>query len=148
MKQSLALLFVSIATLAGCAVSPAGDEGPSVANESAAKKPQTGDCVCSGGHMSESYCTQFGAPWTSLGDACVWPAKSKQGALTAEQCQATGVKHSGDGSGRDIYNLGITCSIQSPADCRTKGCPSGQHCDVCRTTSGPAYVCLPDGAVC
>lgn len=33
-------------------------------------------------------------------------------------------------------------------DCRTTGCPGREHCELCRTTSGPAYVCLPEGAVC
>ncbi len=35
-----------------------------------------------------------------------------------------------------------------PTDCRTSGCDTGKHCDICRTLNGPAYVCLPDGAVC
>jgi hypothetical protein len=106
------------------------------------------DCSCSGGYMDATYCAQFGSPWTWKNDACVWSGKD-QGGLTAEQCDAVEAKHSGDGSGSDIYNLGVSCSGgSSPVDCRTKGCATGQHCDVCRTISGPAYVCLPDGAVC
>lgn len=33
-------------------------------------------------------------------------------------------------------------------DCRVSGCPTGQSCEVCRTTMGPAYVCIPAGAAC
>ena len=33
-------------------------------------------------------------------------------------------------------------------DCGTTGCGTGEYCAVCRTTSGPANVCLPNGAVC
>jgi len=35
-----------------------------------------------------------------------------------------------------------------PRDCRVTGCPTGQSCQVCRTTMGPANVCIPDGAAC
>lgn len=145
LRSIIALTFVASAALFGCAVSPADNDGSTAQSESAAKVRE-GDCVCSGGHMNGSYCKQFGAPWTPSAGSCVWPASA--GALTAEQCEATGTKHSGDGSGSDIYNLGISCSIAGPADCRAKSCPTGQHCDVFRTISGPAYVCLPDGAVC
>lgn len=96
--------------------------------------------------MTESVCAQFGAPWSWQKGACVWSWKS-QGGLTEEQCSATQAKHQGDGSGSDIYNLGLTCSYGA-MDCRTKGCPSGQHCDVCKTLDGASYVCLPDGAAC
>lgn len=143
-RSIIALTFVVSTALVGCAVAPIDDDGSSAQTESAAKV-KTGDCVCSGGHMSASYCTQFGAPWTTIGGSCVWPAKS--GALTATQCEATEAKHSGDGSGSDIYNLGISCSIAT-ADCTTKGCGTGSYCGLCRTASGPAYVCLPNGAVC
>ena len=68
--------------------------------------------------------------------------------LQSAPWHTVGDKHYGDASGSDIYNLGVTCSIVGAADCQTKGCPTGQHCDVCRTLSGPAYVCLPDGATC
>ncbi|MBI2393993.1 MAG: hypothetical protein HYV09_30765 [Deltaproteobacteria bacterium] len=34
-------------------------------------KPHRGDCVCSGGYMSATYCSQFGAPWTTMGSSCV-----------------------------------------------------------------------------
>jgi hypothetical protein len=108
-----------------------------------------GDCVCSGGYMDASYCSQFGDPWTTTGTSCVWPSKGNTG-LTAEQCAGVGAKHGGDGSGSDIYNLGVSCTLvgDTAADCRVKGCPTNQHCDVCKTTSGAAYVCLPDGATC
>ncbi|MBI2395518.1 MAG: hypothetical protein HYV09_38485 [Deltaproteobacteria bacterium] len=69
--------------------------------------------------------------------------------LTAEQCASVGAKHGGDGSGSDIYNLGVTCSlVGSSADCTTSGCGAGQCCAVCKTVDGPANVCLPNGAVC
>jgi hypothetical protein len=73
------------------------------------------------------------------------PGKGGDG-LTEEECAAVEAKHRGDGSGSDIYNLGLTC-IYGASDCRTKGCASGQHCDLCKTIDGAAYVCLPDGSV-
>jgi hypothetical protein len=45
-----------------------------------------------------------------------------------------------------INSDATTCG--SGSDCRTTGCPGREHCDLCRTTMGPAYVCLPEGAVC
>ncbi len=33
-------------------------------------------------------------------------------------------------------------------DCREAGCPSGSSCMTCRSTMGPAYVCIPAGAAC
>jgi hypothetical protein len=108
------------------------------------------DCVCSGGYMDATYCGQFGAPWTYRNNACTWRFNA-QGGLTAEECAGVEAKHQGDGSGSDIYNLGLSCEYGSSSgatDCRTKGCPTGQHCDICRTLEGSAYVCLPDGAVC
>jgi len=105
-----------------------------------------GDCACSGGYMDATYCTQFGDPWTTKGSSCVWPGAGG-GGLSSAECAAVEAKHAGDGSGSDIYNLGISCTLIGD-DCRSKTCPKGQHCDVCKTTSGSAYVCLPDGAAC
>ena len=96
--------------------------------------------------MDATYCEQFGAPWSWRNGACVWDAH-EQGGLTQETCDGVEAKHQGDGSGSDIYNLGLQCEFGA-TDCQTRGCPQGQHCDVCRTIDGPAYVCLPDGAVC
>jgi len=107
---------------------------------------QDGDCVCTGGHMDATYCGEFGAPWSWNNWGCFWSA-NQQGGLTSEECSAVEAKHAGDGSGSDIYNLGLSC-VYGATDCRSKGCPNAQHCDVCRTVDGPAYVCLPDGAVC
>ncbi len=141
-----AVLCAAVACEPGyVAKTSAGSCCPTCVRDSSLRR---GDCTCSGGFMSASYCEQFGAPWTMKGDACVWTAKS-QGGLTAEQCAAVGAKHGGDGSGSDIYNLGLTCSmIGGTADCTTKGCPTGQYCTVCKTTSGAANVCLPNGAAC
>jgi hypothetical protein len=107
---------------------------------------RAGDCACTGGYMDASYCDQFGAPWSWNNWACFWSGKGGSG-LTQEECAAVEAKHQGDGSGSDIYNLGLSC-IYGASDCRTKGCPSGEHCDVCKTIEGAAYVCLPDGSVC
>src|SRR5688572_2234503 len=84
-------------------------------------KVQAGDCACYGGHMSADYCAQFGAPWSWEKWACFWDARA-QGGLTSEQCAAVEAKHAGDGSGSDIYNLGLTCEYGA-SDCRNKGCP-------------------------
>jgi hypothetical protein len=42
----------------------------------------------------------------------------------------------------------VGCTERACLDCRTSGCGSGKYCTVCRTINGPAYVCLPNGAVC
>jgi hypothetical protein len=46
-------------------------------------------------------------------------------------------------------NGAVGCTeIACASDCRTDGCSSGRYCTVCRTRNGPAYICLPNGAVC
>jgi len=109
-------------------------------------KVRAGDCACSGGYMDESFCGQFGAPWSWKNWACFWPGKGGSG-LSAEECASVEAKHHGDGSGSDIYNLGLTC-VYGANDCTTSGCPQGQYCSPCRTLDGVANVCLPNGAVC
>lgn len=110
-------------------------------------KLQPGDCACSGGAMDASSCDQFGAPWSWRNGVCSWDARA-QGGLTAEECAAVQAKHQGDGSGSDIYNLGLSCEY-GVSDCNTRGCPTGQECIPCKTTDGTgANVCMPAGSTC
>lgn len=64
-----------------------------------------GQCACYGGEMDASWCAQLGWFWN--GDACLSGA-DPGGAL----CSAAQAKHSGDGSGSDVYNLGVCCQAQ------------------------------------
>ncbi|MCC6526265.1 MAG: hypothetical protein IT373_26700 [Polyangiaceae bacterium] len=65
------------------------------------------ECACSGGHLDEATCGVFGEPWAwdADEDACVSPD------LGEAECAYVEAKHAGDGSGSDLYNLGLHCSF-------------------------------------
>jgi hypothetical protein len=46
------------------------------------------------------------------------------------------------------HSGGVDISHEGVCDCRDLGCATGQSCQLCRTQTGAAYVCLPQGAVC
>ena len=41
-----------------------------------------------------------------------------------------------------------SCVPDAPPSCDAVRCASGTRCIICRTTNGPAPVCLPNGAIC
>jgi hypothetical protein len=60
-------------------------------------------CACYGGFMSAENCAIFGWPWDEKYELCLSPGIGTDGCAYVEK------KHHGDGSGSDIYNIGVTC---------------------------------------
>lgn len=70
-----------------------------------------GQVACYGGYMNATWCTGFGLPpqWSWVDDkACITNLVD----LTADDAVGIQAKHRGDGSGSDIYNLGVCCRYQ------------------------------------
>jgi len=75
----------------------------------------TSTCGCYCGFMSKAWCDVFGWKWDATNGVCITPYPS-----TAD-CDYIQKKHRGDGSGSDIYNLGLTCSVgPAPKACDPK----------------------------
>lgn len=70
-----------------------------------------GQVACYGGAMNATYCGIFGSPpqWNWAGSAECFTGMP---GLTAADAVYLQNKHRGDGSGSDVYNLGVCCKYQ------------------------------------
>lgn len=110
---TLTLTAVGISVFAlACGAPPAEPDDSVEATSSAtssASKPHPkiahGDCGCFGGFMDAQACATFAWSWDEHHKTC-----STEG--TAGDCAYAQNKHRGDGTGRDIYNLGVTCEAR------------------------------------
>jgi hypothetical protein len=115
LRTSACLVGISLGTLACGSPPPDREDDPAVEATSSAESKNcdgvrcalvhqipAGACGCFGGHMDAGTCARFGWSWDAKWEIC-WSGGS------AGDCAYAQNKHRGDGSGRDIYNLGVTC---------------------------------------